>query len=62
MKFCGEKIIKLEPKFARRVNGETKMSYEDERKIKDDLNDFFENAKLIDNQLRNINENQENEQ
>ena len=33
------------------------MSYEDERKIKDDLNEFFENAKLIDNQLRNINEN-----
>jgi tetratricopeptide (TPR) repeat protein len=52
----------LEPKFARRVNGETKMSYEDEKKIKDDLNDFFENARLIDNQLRNTNENQENEQ
>jgi hypothetical protein len=38
------------------------MSYEDEKKIKDDLNDFFENARLIDNQLRNTNENQENEQ
>ena len=33
------------------------MSYEDERKIKDDLNEFFENAKIIDNQLRNINDN-----
>lgn len=33
------------------------MSYEDEKKIKDDLNDFFENAKKIDSQLRNHNEN-----
>lgn len=49
LRTCGEKIIQLDPKFARRVNGEQKLSYEDEKKINEDLNNFFESAKLIDN-------------
>lgn len=52
MKVLGEKIVTLDPTWHRKIYGEKKLSYEETKAINDDLNDFFESAKKIDNSLK----------
>ena len=51
-KFLGEKIVKLDPTWHRKIYGEKKLSFEEQKAINEELNDFFESAKKIDNSLK----------
>lgn len=47
----GEKLAEVDPVFARKFHA-VKLSSAETRAINDELNDFFENAKKLDNSLR----------
>jgi len=52
LKTCGERIITLDPKFRRRVEGEKKMSAAEEKAVNDDLFSFLDDMNKTDNELR----------
>lgn len=53
LKALGERIVSLDPAFARRLDaGATQVSTEEARALKSELNDFFADAAKTDQQLR----------
>jgi tetratricopeptide (TPR) repeat protein len=52
IKATGERICELDPKFARIFHGAPKMSYEEEKELNGELNDFFADMRAVDNDLK----------
>ena len=52
LRTLGERIITLDPAFARRVHGETQVSSAEAAALNSELNDFFADAAKTDEQLR----------
>ena len=54
LKACGEKIVTLDPSFRRVVEGDKKLSAEEESAINNDILDFLNTANKTDKQLRDL--------
>merc|ERR1711935_269138 len=52
LRTLGERIVTLDPAFARRVHGETQVSPAEAAALNSELNDFFADAAKTDEQLR----------
>ena len=53
-KACGERICELDPKFRRRLEGDKKLSSEEQKAVNDDLYSFLETMQQTDTSLRNL--------
>lgn len=43
LKYLGKRIIEFDPKFANKLNGDVKLSAEEQKAVDDDLMDFLGN-------------------
>ena len=62
LKTCGERICELDPAFRRVVDGERKMTAEEEKAVTDDLLEFLDTINKSDAQLRDLTSEKENQE
>ena len=54
LKTCGERICELDPKFKRRMEGDKKLSVDEQKAVDDDIFAFLDTMNATDKKLQNL--------